>query len=229
MDDDAQPPIVHDSVFPSRGGMPGETAFLTAWQDLMAGVVADDEEDDPLSGAHSAEWSRNPDYDQDDAAMAATLIQWLGTNAGACMINLARTIARGGLSGPDAFRAAWAVTNARKRASNSDLRSIETMMIPPDAPRRLDGTPLRAPRVTPRMYETAEHVCAWLGTREGQDFIAAREREMEAFHAHERIRQRESNRTGTRTPHGMGAQAIAEYLAVMRKAAAGARERQGAA
>ncbi len=195
----------------------------------MALRDVDDEADDPLLGAHSGRWARRPAPDQADATMAATLVQWLGTNAGACLIHQARALMGSGLSGPEAFVAAWAVRNARRRATSSDLRSIESMMIPPDEPRNLDGEPYRAPRVTLRQYETAEHVCAWLGSRAGQDFIAAREREIEAFNAHERLRMREANRTRTSPPNGMGAEAIADYFRVLRKAIAGAGQSRGAA
>ena len=210
----------HESVHPSRGGMPGETAFLTAWQDLMAAADADDEVEHPLHGAHGTYWSPDPEPDQDDATMAATLVQWLGTNAGACLVLLARQLAGGGLSGPDAFRAAWAVTNSRRRASNFDMRSIESMMVPPDAPRNLDGMPHRLPVISPRQYETAEHVCAWLGTTSGTAFLEAREREIEAFRAHEQVRLREANRSGRSATPGMSQQGIADYLRILRKATA---------
>lgn len=221
--------LVHDSIHPTRGGMPGEAAFLTAWQEIMDRCAGDDEEPCPLDGVHSARWSRRPAIDQADATMAATLVQWLGTNAGACLIHQARALQRSGLSGPEAFVAAWAIRNARRRATNSDLRSIESMMIPPGEPRNLDGDPHRAPEITLRQYETAEHVCAWLGSPEGQGFIAAREREIEAYDAHERLRMREANRTGTTPPRGMGAEAVADYFRVLRKAIAGSEQARGAA
>jgi hypothetical protein len=103
------------------------------------------------------------------------------------------------------------------------------MMVPPDASRGLDGVPHRSPGVTQRQRDTAEHVCAWLGSEAGQEFLAARERELEAYDAHERARHREANRTGVRPTHGMTAQGLKDYFVVLRKATTGAEGRRGAA
>jgi hypothetical protein len=108
--------IVHDAIQPSRGGMPGETAFLTAWQDLMSSMD-EDEEGGPLHDVHSMRWSPAPECDQADATMAATLIQWLGTNAGACMVAQARKLQAAGLTGREAFVAAPG--SGRRPARNS--------------------------------------------------------------------------------------------------------------
>ncbi len=216
--------LVHDAIRPSRGGVPGETAFLTAWRELMEAPG-----DDPLLEVHSGRWAPSPDADQADATMAATLVQWLGTNAGACLIQQARSLQASGLCGPDAFRAAWAIRNARRRGINSGLRSIEIMMVPPDAPRDFEGLPRHAPKVTVRQHETAEHVCAWLGTEAGADFLAARERELDAYREHEQARHREANRTGVRSPLDASAPAMADFFGMLRKAVAGAGTRRGAA
>ena len=227
MTDQAKPTLVHDSIRPSRAGFPGEVAFLSAWQSLMVGAPADGS--DPLLEAHSDRWDGSPAPDQADATVAATLVQWLGTNAGACLIQQARALESGGLTGPEAYRAAWAVRNARKRWINSGLRTIERLMIPQDAEIGFDGEPYEAPVLTVRQYETAEHVCAWLGTEAGKAFVTAREREMEAFGEHERMRQREANRTGSPHPRSLGPEAVHDYLRTLRKAVSAAVGVRGAA
>lgn len=227
MSDSTKAPLVHDSIRPSRDGFPGEVAFLTAWQSLMAGDLAG--EADPLLEVHSNRWDGCHAPDQADATVAATLVQWLGTNAGACLIQQGRALESGGLTGSEAYRAAWAVRNARKRWINSGLRTIERLMIPQEAEIGFDGEPYEAPVLTVRQYETAEHVCAWLGTEAGKAFVKAREREMEAFGEHERMRQREANRTGSPQPRSLGAEAVHDYLRTLRKAVSSAVGARGAA
>lgn len=207
-----RPALSHLPARPERAGTVGEIAFLSAWQALMAateGAILDRETRDGLTLA-----------DQRGATVAASLVQWFGTNAGASLVHEARRLAGTGMSPPDAFHAAWAIHNVRAGHVNHGLRSIEWILLPPGcAQGPHDPQPRDLPELTVAELDMAEHVVRWLGSTAGLAFVEAREAEIDACREMRHSRHREANRQGS-AAREMSPREVADFLALIRAAEA---------
>jgi hypothetical protein len=208
-----RPALAHVPVRPDRSGTAGEIAFLSAWQALMEATQAAPLDHETLDGRVPA--------DQRGATVAASIVQWLGTNGGACLIQEGRRLMEAGLPGPDAFHAAWAIRNVRQGHVNHGLRSIEWILLPPGCVMGWsDPQPQGMPELTVADLDMAEHVARWLGSAAGLAFVAVREAEIDACRAMQDSRNRESIRSGRPRQVDMAPSEIADFLRLLRAAEA---------
>ena len=84
-----RPELDHVPLRPGRAGRMEETVFLSGWQALMRRTQAA-----PLDHPTRDGFVRAT---QRDASLAASFAQWLGTNAGACLVQEGRRLAAAGL------------------------------------------------------------------------------------------------------------------------------------
>lgn len=155
--------LVHEPIHPVRTGLAGEVVFATRWRKAMAAPNAF-REVLMFSGQRATPRA---------ARVAASFITWLGTHIGQCFLLRAKRLAKGAvLSGPEAYLAAWSLANQRRSHTNSGRRSLEHLVQTKDYP--LDpysswsGEP---PSVDD--YEVVDATAAWLGSKDGQAFLAA--------------------------------------------------------
>lgn len=165
-------PLQHTPARPPRAGIRGENLFANRWAELMAGEECWNSGRTPLEcvlGSYGAV------VRQREATVAASIVCWLGTNMGRCLLDQARRLTAGGaLWDGDAYVAAWAVHNQRKRSVNGGARALELML-----QTTVQDAAARLPRASADDYEVAEHVMRWLGTRDGQAFLNRCETELD--------------------------------------------------
>ncbi len=175
--------IAHRPMIPPRPGVTGEEVFAARW-----------EAENRAPGRFNAILDR-PDHwtTQRHATLAATIVTWLGTNVGAGFLYQAERLARTMIRA-DAYVAQWTLENRRQVLVGSGWRRIEQMLMTPDQQqaRQRDGVQrggaIRV-RTNIRDFEVAEQLMAWLGSNEGQRFIAAAhleidQRDAAAWRAH---------------------------------------------
>ncbi len=117
--------------------------------------------------AKNARWST---LSEREALVASRFAAWLGSDDGSCFLATAEAIISHFRCKPDAYAAAWAAKNSRDVADGNGWRLLERLMVE----QYIGATPLQ-PHLTLADYEIAECVAAWLGTGEGQLFIACNE------------------------------------------------------
>lgn len=171
--------IEHRAVRPPREGMVGEEVFAARWQELMA---QEPEWDDYATMLHAVLRDYTFPIGQREAEVAASVIQWLGTNAGESVVHKADSISRflwpNRLPGEDvhsaAYVAAFTMTNRRDRCVNMGVRAVEGILA-----RESDlgygrygcyGV-VRLPPVSANDVEVVEHVMYWLGSTTGASFL----------------------------------------------------------
>lgn len=112
--------IHHNPLRPARNDMPREVALLRLWQDFAT--------------QHPLLWKRifrtNGPDDQRAASIAASFMVYMGCNLGMAFTERAERLWCSGVFGSreEAFRAAWALHNARHRSVNHNMRAIEFML-----------------------------------------------------------------------------------------------------
>lgn len=177
-------PILHEPLRATRSDVPGEVAFMARWQALMdrlPRVYEEDEEAPMLASILCLPGGVRPR----DAAVAASFVQWLGTNLGTSFLRSAEMVnelpwaSRNGVGG---HQTAWGAHNRRKPHVDGGLRAIELMLVPGDAPRGRLGLPLTAPDLSARDHEVVEQVVQWLDTDEGGRFLDTVVRDIERAH-----------------------------------------------
>lgn len=102
--------------------------------------------------------------DERDHHVARKIMDWLGTDEGMDFLALAESMMGNLRDKRDAYAAAWGATNY---AGTDGWRLIERLLI--DSHFR--GEPIR-PILSPRDHEMADLLITWLGTGEGQNFLA---------------------------------------------------------
>lgn len=176
--------LSHAGLRPVRDSVVGEGVFARRWERLMAARPrwADDDEAAPALAAVLGDLG---EPDQRDATVAATFIQWLGTNVGLAFLGRAEQVGKLAMAtriGIGPHMLAWAETNKRVSTVNGGLRQIDCILTPPDAPRGRYNLPERAPDLTLRDHEVIERVASWLDGEEGLRFLDGAHMEMDRRH-----------------------------------------------
>jgi hypothetical protein len=163
-----RPTFDHSPIAPVREGHP-EQAFLTTWRELAA-----KEDFLEVLFAHLP-WN----FDQRCANVAASFATWLGTNSGGAFLTNASHLNTKVSWREQAFVCAWAIQNKRAHHTNSNLRTIEFLLSPDDLTgggRFETATSLTAYAklsITMQDIDVIDTMVAWLGTPEGDRFVAA--------------------------------------------------------
>jgi hypothetical protein len=157
---------------------------------------------------------------QREAHVVAGFICWLGSGIGKTFLNRAEYLSAV-LHPRDAYLAAWAIQNRRLRQLNNGMRTLEHCVGDRcDYASVFEGQisegkvrlPSREP--TARDYEVVEHVAAWLGSKNGQDFLGRCERDCK------RLSREHSLRHHLTANHGLSL-AAASYVIAQHSAVAG--------
>jgi hypothetical protein len=169
----------HKPMRPPRQDVLGEVVFSEHWERLMAeeGPPMDDCDEYAFRSLMSA-FPRK--LTQRHATVAATFVNWLGTNCGAAFLSEARRMEQAGGGWGRGFVAAWAVQNMRQSSINWGCRTIEMLLAPDDHWNRstfAGSGLLKLPELYADDYEVIEHVVRWLGN-EGLRFLSTCEREI---------------------------------------------------
>ena len=183
--------LVHEPMHKPRNGMIGENVFAAAWKEEMAkpGPSAYDCDEYALG---SVLWSLPGKLTQRRATVAASFVTWLGTNAGAGFLYVARGLEKRMVHTAMAYQAAWAHENERRRGINNGIRLLEYQLALPE---NIETRPLfhtgglrSLPVLSVDDYEVAEHVVRWLA-EQGQAFVIACEAEIKRLQNIEREAQ----------------------------------------
>lgn len=156
--------IIHESIRPDRQDIIGEVVFSEHWKRLMATRSEFAESDDD---AATLSYILDGKADQRDATVAATIVQWLGTNVGGSIIYEGQRIRRALNGSPHCFLMAWSVGNLSKRWVNQGHRLLALVFVPHDAKRDWAGSPYEVPEVSVRDSEVVERLMSWLGSTAG--------------------------------------------------------------
>lgn len=170
-------PLTHNPSRPVRD-LVSEQVFHEAWQRFMATPIpfylqdADSRLDDVLSDYSAKVGER-------EATLCASLITWLGTRCGAGFLDTCKRLAKTKHHActEDAYLAAWALENRRKRSINSGTRTLEGIMATELTPGTFGMRPVRV-ALSALDYECAECLVAWLGSSDGQKLLAYCEKEI---------------------------------------------------
>jgi hypothetical protein len=170
----------HEPIKPARRETIGEQVFLRHWQALMGSSPSDTSDYAQPTWLEQILYNLYEIITQRHATVAASLITWLGTNYGRSLISAARAheaLAPSTCS-EFAWLAAWSVVNRRARGTNSGVRILEHVLAPLDS-LSPQGQLLEIPQLSAEDFEVAEHLCMWLGTPQGKNFIAGAEQELQ--------------------------------------------------
>lgn len=152
----------HVSVRPDREDIVAEVVFAERWRALMDTPSRCCQYGDGLLGDILGPLLGEPT--QRDATVAATLAQWLGTNAGDAFLDLAGRLDVPRGRGVSPHHMAWAATNLRVSYVNGARRALESMLLG-------DGAVPGTDEVSLRDYELAECFACWLDSDEGRRFL----------------------------------------------------------
>jgi len=158
----------HVAVRPARNDI-GERVYARRWSELMSrdvGVM----DRTPLEKVLV---SYPYEVDQQAAHLAASFITWLGTNCGRSFLETAKEFESARTIRSFAYLAAWSVHNARSIGFNSNARQIEFLIRTQEQMEKNIFS-----EVSVRDLEAADQVALWLGSDDGQEFIAACEKEI---------------------------------------------------
>jgi hypothetical protein len=178
----------HEGIRAPRKDVIGEVVMAERWQAYMQRFAPSIHDECDEYGFRTLMASFPFPLSQRLATVAASFIQWLGTNCGRCFIGDAEKIAAALHDRLDAWAAAWAIENARHPSINGGVRIIEAALAPAD--HYVHGRLNRLPDLTAEDYEAVEHVVLWLGSTDGKAFFADCQREINARlekERHERI------------------------------------------
>jgi len=154
--------LQHIPINPPRAGYHGEAVYAAHWIELMSKSA---------SALHRLLFNFPWEPGQREATVAATFVCWLGTNMGQSFLNEGKRLSGHFFLG-DSYLAAWACHNRRSRGVNSSWRSLEHMM-------NVGGRDACIPDLSAHDYEAVEHIAHWLGSQDGQAFIAGCQAEIE--------------------------------------------------
>lgn len=166
--------LSHTPIDGPRPSHVGENVYAYEWAQLMTRHAQSSGIPNELLA--SILWDMYVELTQRHASVAASVITWLGCNAGQALMLNARAIALvDRINKVDAYLCAWTMANRRARAVSRGVRTIESILAPGDhwGNDMFSGacTLIRLPEITIDDYETVEHVIAWLGTSTATDFI----------------------------------------------------------
>jgi hypothetical protein len=154
--------IQHIPIRHPRAGHFAEFVFACRWFLLMN--REDSLGESPLHQILSSYASR---VGQREASVAASLICWLGTNIGQSVLEEGRRLEVDFEQPGDGYLAAWSVHNRRCFNKLNGWRALEHMV--QSLQDQKEGL---MPSCSADDLEVAEHVMFWLGSKQGQRFLA---------------------------------------------------------
>lgn len=121
---------------------------------------------------------------QRDAYAVGSIIQWLGTRVGVTFLDMVRIASRGATEVPsDVFVMCWQNENVRSRSINGGYTALELVLsshpLPVLYPGHTSGDPSLIDPISERDELVILATMRWLGTEEGQNFLAEAERRIE--------------------------------------------------
>jgi hypothetical protein len=165
----------HRAINPPSASLVGEKVFAQRWQDLMA--LHKKHGHDPEKPMIEEVLRRMLcEVRQRHATVAATFIQWLGTNGGRAFIDEGERLGKLMTCRAHGYLGAWAVENYRCPGINSGIRAIEYILAPADY--YCEGILKQIPEVSADDYEVVEHVIWWLA-EDGREFLQGCLKEIE--------------------------------------------------
>lgn len=173
--------LVHEPIRPVRQEVLGELVFVEQWQSLMDAKPERLDEDDERCWLRLILRDMDIPVTQRHATVAASLVCWYGTNCGSSFLQGGKSAAAANPRRPGpAWVGAWAQENHRVYGSGGGYRTLEHILAL-DTDRTRDGLVglWRTPDLAVDDFEVAEHVCAWLGSNAGAQFLAACEARIE--------------------------------------------------
>lgn len=169
----------HTPARPPRRGHWGEAAFLEAWLSYINSSI---DPDNPCSSRlEEILHGMCCQVTERHATVLASLAVWLGTNCGAAFVAMAtRHLVDSakdpyGTTNGEAFLAAWARQNFRRTWLNRGTRTLEQCLATVEC--KYDGvlTGYVEPELSANDAEAADHFMYWLGSADGQEFLASAE------------------------------------------------------
>ena len=168
--------LLHESIRPDRQDIIGEVVFSEHWKRLMAQQLEFDSDYEDDAPRLSSIIGRRAN--QRAATVAATIVQWLGTNVGGSLLYEAERVRRVLNNTANCFLMQWAVENCRRGYLNRGVRILEVLMVKPDVQRDWAGHPYEIASITKRDIETVEQLMLWLGSTRGYAWLAGVEAEI---------------------------------------------------
>jgi hypothetical protein len=186
--DDYEPPkalvLKHRPFRRARNGFAGECMFSSAWSRLMQSPPVEDD-DNPRGQATKLEiilGNYPHEIGNRQSSIAASFVQWLGTNCGLSFLMSAKDLGKKLDSKHHGFLAAWAIENTRHSNVNYGVRTIEAVLAADDYGQSQDLFSLRRPNVpvlTAADIEVVDALVSWLSTEEGLEFVETCQVEIE--------------------------------------------------
>lgn len=163
-------PICHNPSTPVRPDVLGEVVFVEAWRRLMDAPLAFYADESTRLDDILSQYRNRPG--QREATVCASLMCWFGTSCGQGFLHAAHCLSEklGEHKREDAYLAAWTIENSRSTGSGG-VRTLEHCMATETAPSSVGLRRLPA-ELTADDYEVAECLARWLGSSDGQKFLA---------------------------------------------------------
>lgn len=191
----------HSALTPPRSGYVGEHVYAQAWTTFM-NMLSDGSA--PPNEALGDILQLCEPLTQRHASVAASFVQWLGTNCGLAFVSECRRAetAQAGCFSRIPARAwlgQWGWSNFRRIGVNGGYRTIEHIL----ASRENYGAGahgitmlVSAPDVSAEDCETIEQLVAWLPSERGQKFLAVCDLEIEERRDEHHLRNRHARQRG---------------------------------
>lgn len=146
----------HEPFRPVRKTVYGEGIFLDAWKAHL-------NEMEPHEIFVQIFWAIEGPLQPRDGKVIASFVAWLGTNCGRCFLDRGKFLKKD--HGAIGFVFAWAECNVSRLGGRGRLNSLKAAL-------------LGADEITRRDIELADAFCEWLGSNEGELFVAKAEKEI---------------------------------------------------
>lgn len=175
--------IIHDPIRPVRPEVLGELVFVEQWKKLMSSKPERLDEDDDRTWLEVILRDMGVEVTQRHATVAASVVCWFGTNCGASFLMTGKQAAAlNTRRAPMAWIGAWAQENHRILGVSGGYRTLEHILAD-DSDRTTQGLVglWRTPDLSADDFEVAEHLCAWLGSFEGEQFLGRCEQRIDQF------------------------------------------------
>lgn len=173
--------IIHEPIRPVRQEVLGELVFVEQWQKLMSTKPERLDEDDDRTWLEVILRDMGVEVAQRHATVAASVVCWFGTNCGASFLLAGKKAAAlNSRRAPMVWTGAWAQENHRILGVSGGYRTLEHILAD-DSDRTAQGLVglWRTPDLSVDDFEVAEHLCAWLGSFEGEQFLSRCEQRIE--------------------------------------------------
>jgi len=180
--------LSHEPIREARKEVIGEVVMVANWNAFMRDEVL-------LAYDH---WEMVPplfhilscDMNQRAATVAASFIRWIGTNCGRSFLGQGQKMMAAHKG--NGYLLAWTLENQRK----SGARTIDYVLSPASnysvtSPCWLNGLKVK-PIITDTDCEVIESIAGWLGSQDGQHYLATSESQIQQVLAFERQQLRES-------------------------------------